>query len=622
LSYITKDSKFNTGTPFWASNQFGPNVDGSNTYSNLDNIVTYDLSAFGLGLIEAPQVTLLQRIFTATEMGGRDINNNNFDETSYDFVAGLRGDFATTWEWEASFTHAEYDTTRERTLILADAADEFFAGDNLANLVPDPLFGGFYAHLGDLTDVNNPFVRPLTPGDFASISGIDRTTADSSNSTVNFTVNGDLYELPAGILSMAGILEWGTQEYDINLDPRLINGDFWGFTGTGGGGSRDRYAIGSEFLVPVVETLTATAAIRYDKYDDITAVDDAFTYGLGLEYRPIEDLLLRGRYSTSFRAPDMHYVFADPSGFFTTVPDYYICAKDLGIDEDSPGGLSSCIDPVRGPLGAVSIQGARAGNPGLEEEEGKSFTAGFVWSITDSLSVSADYYEIKLDNIVVDKSVDTLLRDERACLLGGKYTVTAGTSCDVVIANITRFPIDGGVNSQTLNTVQTGPYNQAVQETNGIDLTLNYALVTQSMGLFTFDLAYTYVFDQKSASLPSDPVVSYQDGGTQDLKDRGRASVSWAYKNFGTTLFMNYLGESLTNDSLSSNTLVYVDPQYYFNLTMQYSFTDQFTATVIGNNIFDEKPPQTTGENYPYFNIYNYDPYGTEVFIELGYSFR
>lgn len=621
LSYIEKDSKFNTGTPFWSSNQFGPNVDGSQTYSNLDNIVSYDLSAFGIGVIEWPQVTLLQRIFTATEMGGRDTNNNNFDETSYDFVAGLRGDFATTWEWEAAFQHAEYDVTRDRRLILADEADEFFAGGNLADLQPDPLFGGFFAHLGNLSDANNPFLKPLSPGDFASISAVDRTTADSENSTINFTMDGDLYELPAGTVSMAVIAEWGTQEYDIQLDPRLINGDFWGFTGTGGGGSRDRYAVGTEVLVPIVDTLTGTAAVRYDKYDDITDVDDAVTYNLGLEFRPFSELLVRGRYATSFRAPDMHFVFADPSGFFQTVPDYYVCAKDLGIDEDSPGGLSSCIDPVRGSLGTSSVQGARAGNPFLEEEEGESFTFGFVWQILDDLSITADYYDIKLENIVTDRSVDQLLRDERACLLGGKYTVTAGTSCDVVLGNITRFPVDGGVNSETLISVLTGPFNQAVQETNGIDVSLKYVLTTASMGLWSLDMAYTYVFDQKAAALPGDPVLSFQDGGTQDFKDRGRASLGWVYGDFGTTLFMNYLGESLTNDSLSSTALVYVDPQVYFNLSLLYNITPEFSASIIGNNIFNEEPPLTTGEDYPYFNIFNYDPYGAEWFIELGYTF-
>jgi outer membrane receptor protein involved in Fe transport len=420
---------------------------------------------------------------------------------------------------------------------------------------------------------------------------------------------------------MAAIAEWGTQEYTISLDPRLRDGIFWGFTGTGGGGERDRYAAGAEFLVPATDTVTVTAAIRYDYYDDITDVDGAPTWALGIEYRPMDSLLLRGRYATSFRAPDMHFVFAEPSGFFQTVPDYYLCARDLGIDESSPGGLASCVDPIRGPLGTSSVQGSRSGNPGLEEEEGESYTIGFVWNILDNLSVSLDYYDIRLENIVVDRSVDTLLRDERACLLGGSYTVTPGTNCDDVLARIMRNPTDGGVNSETLNSVAIGPFNQAVQETNGIDATLNYAQDTQNAGLFTVDISWTRVFDQKAATLPTDPVVSFQDGGTQDFRSRFRTTVGWSYERFSTTVLWNRLGSSLTNDSLFSDTKNRVDALDIFNATARYQFTDAFSVTLIGNNILNEKPPITSEEPYPYFNAFNYDPYGREYFVEFGYVF-
>lgn len=621
LSYINKDSEFNVGTLFWQSNRFGPNADGSNTFSNLGNIVQYDLSPFGIGVIEWPQVTLLQRIFTASEMGGQDVNNNHFDEESFDVAFGIRGDFATDWEYELTVSHSKYELTRERRLILADEADAFFAGDLLTNLEPDPLFGGFFADLGDLTDPNAVYNRPLTPAEFLSISDIDRTEADSSNSTVSASVVGELWELPAGPIGFAGIAEWGTQEYDINLDPRLRNGVFWGFTGTGGGGERDRYAIGAEFLIPVTDQLTATAAVRYDRYDDITDVDGAPTYALGLEYRPIEPLLLRGRFATSFRAPDMHYVFADPSGFFQTVPDYYLCARDLGIDESSPGGLASCIDPVRGSLGGTSVQGTRAGNPGLEEEEGESYTIGFVWEILDNLTVSVDYYDIHLENIVADRSVDTLLRDERACLLGGSYTVTAGTNCDDVLNRIIRNPADGGINSETLSTVAIGPFNQAVQETNGVDAAVNWSILTNDWGMFSLDATWTRVLDQKAATLPSDPVVSFADGGTQDFRSRFRATFGWTYRDFNATLFMNRLGSSLTNDSLFSDTKNRVDAQTYWNASFRYMFNDNFSMTLIGNNIFNKKPPITSEEEYPYFNIFNYDPYGRELFVELSYLF-
>ncbi len=621
MSYVDRDSEFNVGTLFWTSNFYGEFTDQSNSFSNLGNIVQYDLTPFGLGVIEWPQVTLLQRIFTANEMGGEDVNNNNFDEQSIDITLGARGDFGANWTWETAFTYAEYDLTRERRLILAAEADAFFAGDFLQNLEPDPLFGGFFADFGDLSDPNNVFNRPLTPAEFMSISAIDRTEADSSNATIDFQVVGDLFTLPAGPVSMAAVAEWGTQEYDIRLDPRLIAGDWVGFTGTGGGGERDRYAIGAEFLIPATDTLTFTAAARYDYYDDITDVDGAPTWALGVEYRPIDSLLLRGRYATSFRAPDMHFVFANPSGFFQTVPDYYLCARDFGIDESSPGGLDACVDPIRGDLGASSVQGSRSGNPGLEEEEGESYTVGFVWQALDNLTLSVDYYDIHLENIVVDRSVDTLLRDERACLLGAPYVVTPGTDCADVANRIVRFPVTSGVNSETINTVAVGPFNQAVQETNGIDAALNYTLDTSKAGLWSLDMAWTRVFDQKSATLPTDPVESFTDL-TQDFRSRFRTTVGWMYEDFSATVLWNRLGSSLTSDSLFSDNKTRVDALDLFNATVRYQFTDAFSVTLVGNNIFDEEPPITSEEEYPYFNIFNYDPYGRELFIELGYVFN
>src|SRR3546814_6432187 len=91
----------------------------------------------------------------------------------------------------------------------------------------------------------------------------------------------------------------------------------YNLTGTGGGGERDRYAVGLELSVPTFDSLKASLAGRYDKYDDVTNVDGASTWMAGLEWRPFDSLLFRGSHSTSFRAPVMHYVFAQESGVFT-----------------------------------------------------------------------------------------------------------------------------------------------------------------------------------------------------------------------------------------------------------------------------------------------------------------
>ncbi|KAG1387200.1 hypothetical protein G6F60_014210 [Rhizopus arrhizus] len=95
-------------------------------------------------------------------------------------------------------------------------------------------------------------------------------------------------------------------------------------------GTRDRYAIGAEFRVPIFSSLSANAAARYDKYDDISSGDAATTYNLGLEWRPFSNLLVRGSYATSFRAPDMQLIYAQGAASYTTELDEYACRSGTG----------------------------------------------------------------------------------------------------------------------------------------------------------------------------------------------------------------------------------------------------------------------------------------------------
>ncbi|RYE63287.1 MAG: TonB-dependent receptor, partial [Oxalobacteraceae bacterium] len=392
-------------------------------------------------------------------------------------------------DYELSYSHGEYKLERNRRLFLEAEVNDYFYGPQLGDVDGIPIYNIDRQRL----------YTPLTRQVFDSLSAIDHTEADSSNDTITLTASGDLWELPAGPLAIAGVAEWGSQEYRIDLDPRLANGEFWGFTGSGGGGKHDRYAAGVEFRIPVLESLTASVAGRYDKYDDITAVDDAITYNLGLEWRPLDSLLLRAAYGTSFRAPDMHYVFADPSGFFTTVTDEYLCRRD------EPGvPLAQCTVPQANP------SGNRQGNPGLKEEEGKSWTYGLVWDAFPGFSLSADYYHVELEDIVDDLDIARVLETEADCRLG----VTSGGSpvdinsaeCQDAIGRITRAPADGTLFAEQIRNIVVGPINRALQSTSGIDVNAKYALDTARWGDFRFDLAWTHVLDEKRAQFAEDPV--------------------------------------------------------------------------------------------------------------------
>jgi iron complex outermembrane recepter protein len=581
------DAEFNTGTPFWTVLDANFVIDTGGT------------DWFGVG----GETVVPQRIFTNRETGGRNTNNQSFDERNWSAVLGLKGVFGDgRFDYDLSYSHAAYDLTRERRLFIAEAIDNYYLGPRLGT----GIFGAPVHRLN-----RQRLFSPMTPDVYRSLTDIDRTEADSSNDVLSAVVTGELWELPGGPMGFAAVAEWGTQDYTIDLDDRLVAGDFWGFTGTGGGGERDRYALGIEFSLPLHDTFNATAAARWDKYDDITAVDDAITYNLGIEWRPLDSLLVRGAYATSFRAPDMHFVFADPSGFFSAADDEFLCRRDEpGVDLDDCTYANS------------QFRGSRQGDPNLEEEEGESFTVGLVWNATDALSMSVDYYDIKLEGIINDLSIAYIIDREADCRLGvdddGSPVDINSGECRDIISRVVRAPADGSQFSETLVSIRTGPINRAVQRTKGVDAELNYLMDTDNWGAFRYNLGWSHVFSDEQAQFPGDPVLDLRDAQL-DLRSRMRGSVTWMKGDWSTTLFASRFGSALI-ERQQGRSASYTR----FNLTVEHRFSDALTGRIAVQNVFDKRPIRDTFnfDAYPWYTTSIYDPTGREAFVEVEYRFN
>jgi outer membrane receptor protein involved in Fe transport len=551
----------------------------------------------------------VQRIFTDREIGGRGAQNGTYDEEVLDYAVGIRGDFfSPLWRYDVFFSASDYNLERERTLIVEQRAQDYFF-TSWDDTIPDP-FG--FGYPTATLNYDNLYTAG-NQGVFESLTDIGRDGADTSNQGVLATINGDLFDLPAGPLGVAFVAEWFTQDYQINLDERLVAGDyFWGLTGTGGGGERDRYAAGIEFNVPVTSWLTMTAAGRYDEYDDITQVEDATTYNLGLQIRPNDKILLRGTIATTFRAPDMHYVFADPSGFFTNVTDEYLCQRD---EPDVP--IDSCT------WNSVNISGARQGNPLLQEEEGETITYGLVIEPTEDMYFSIDYWDIDLEGLVVDNPITRILEIEADCRLGRKDPNSG--ECIDAFSRITRNPDDGSLLSEQLDNVNTGPVNAAQLKTKGIDSTFEYTLETASAGLWGLQILYSHVLDTQYKVFPEDDLLYIRGDQTRDWRSRVRGSLNWAYKDLSMTLFGERFGSSLSGDNVRGVPGRDIGPQMYYNLTAFYNFlNDQATVGLIVNNLFDNGPPEDdTATGWPYFDLFNYGfaSIGREYYVQFRYRF-
>jgi outer membrane receptor protein involved in Fe transport len=303
----------------------------------------------------------------------------------------------------------------------------------------------------------------------------------------------------------------------------------------------------------------------------------------------------------------MHYIFAEESGFFQGTFDEYAC-RNAGLTVTQCGNSATYN---------YSVFGTRTGNPDLQEEEGSSYTVGFVWDIVDDLTVTVDYYSIELEGGVRDLSRSYILQNEADCRLGvdRQGNPVDGTSlfCQSIQAYITRTV--GGPNDGRLEQVDTQPINGSFLSNKGIDASMTYSLDTDRYGNFGFQLAWSHVLDQKFAEFEGQPRESYRDDLTNfDFRSRMRGSVSWEYNDLAITVFGTRFG-SLPNWEETGR----IAPYITYNTNLTYKFTENFSASLIVNNITNKFAPEDDSFfTYPFF-WRAYSPIGREVFVQADF---
>ncbi|WND82508.1 TonB-dependent receptor plug domain-containing protein [Lysobacter capsici] len=546
----------------------------------------------------------MQRIFTPAEVGGLDAMYQRFTEKSLDVAFGLRGTIGDRFDWDVTVGRAEYRADRTRPRLDGSKVTDWFFGPRL-NTTGTPRYR-----------INlDRLYTPLTPAQYQSMSTILKYQSKSWVNQGSATLSGELFDLPAGPLGFAAVLDFTSQGYDLESPPAILPTvmEAYGLTGTNGGGDRDRYAAGLEFSIPILPSLKASLAGRFDKYDDVTAVDDAKTWGAGLEWRPLDSLLLRANYSTSFKAPDMHFVFNEGSGSFNSPLDTYRCLN-------ANLAAASCTGSVYN----YSMFATSKGEPGLTEETGESWGAGLVWDLTDGLSMSVDYYDIKLDDAVTTLSSTYILDNEGGCRTGLTRTrqpfqfAADSAFCREITSRVTRVAAPGELTDRVTN-IRSGPVNQSLLHVAGLDAAMNWRFSTQRFGDYRMELGWTHTLKSERQLLATDPVDKdwRDDPGNFDFRSRVRGSVSWQKDAWNATVFMTRYG-SLPNWQETGR----IAPYFQWNLNLGKQITDRAKVTVFVNNVFNKFHPSDDGyDSYPYF-YRAYSPIGREISAQLEYNFN
>jgi outer membrane receptor protein involved in Fe transport len=319
--------------------------------------------------------------------------------------------------------------------------------------------------------------------------------------TMHADVSGGLFDLPAGTVQLAGGVSY-RKEYtnnivsnDLLLNPvtgTCILGSACSAKLQGGYNVKEAYA---EVFIPVlkdipfIHALNVTLGDRYSKYSTFGSTNN---WKIGVEYRPIEDLLLRGTVSTVFRAPGIGDVFGPPissAPLLSADPcDHITVANPACANVPTDGTFVNQLVAAGQQLKALTSGSAYAGFP-LGPENGKSFDFGAVYSphFVPGLSASVDVWRIYLDNVITTVGAQSVVN---LCFNGqAQFCPMISRSANPTSA--------GQITQILLPTANLGRF-----DVKGVDWAINYRLPQFSFGQFNVGLTGTYMKQAKVQSAP------------------------------------------------------------------------------------------------------------------------
>ncbi|MEO8365285.1 MAG: TonB-dependent receptor [Pseudoxanthomonas sp.] len=595
--YGENKAKNDSGSHFWYPN-YNAGTQGYIWNSSLQTIETY------------------QHIFSPEEQG---LTTYDTKSKSYNFAVGINGTVGDSkWDYDAYYSRSGYEVVSDQLWPLVDEMDAFFQAQFMG-----PQLGTYYGYPVYEAPNKPGLFQSITPAQFRAFSRNIHNDSSTWTQNVNLQLtNADLFQMPAGSVGVAAVLQGGYQHWDNPVDPGVSGDDFFGLSGTSGKGSRSNRAAGVEFSIPLLKSLTANLSGRYDSYKNIDAGSDSkVTYKIGLEFRPFDSLLIRGNYATAFRAPDMGYVFTGGNGFFSQQTDYYKC--------ETYGPNPNC------PFDGQSIEGLQVANPDLKSINAKSYGFGVVWSPSDRYEMRADYYNIKIEDEVLPQSSSRTLFDENECRQG-RLDINSPTCVDA-LSRITRGPINANpLLSETIQLVTIKAINIAEEQISGIVAGGSARFDWGRFGEVRFGLDYNVTLDHTTVTFPGDPEFDLLSPGqalSAEFKTVLTGDLSWQKGDWSANLHgirygstPNYAAQ-FGIDTTPGTSQGRVGPHMLYNLALSYDVTDNSSVSLIVNNVFNTPPPRdrtydgSQGFAPPFYNIFAYNGYGRAFWLQYRIDF-
>jgi len=417
----------------------------------------------------------------------------------------------------------------------------------------------------------NPFSIEQTPAAMAALEavsarGVKLYGGKYKVRQVDFSASGSLFEMPAGAVQLAVGADYRKETYSFDGSTAAIAGasDIFNAAFDNANAlsevSRDVKAAYAEVLVPVLDVLEVTGAIRVDDYSGFgSTVNPKFT----AKFQPVDWVMLRGSYGTGFRVPNFNQIFngvtisPNPGN---TLTDPTTCAS--GVVNSTPG------------CAAITPESMSGGNLELGPETSEQYTVGIVLKPMPRVTLSADYWSIAVDNVIGSITIPQLL------------------------ANINAFPERIARTNGLITMVDLRTGNFGSRRTRGIDFSAR-AGVDALGGAVALGFDGTLLLEKKEKLLPNLP---YRDlrgvfslAGDLGLKWKHNAWISYNKGDFGLTFSQiyrdGYANQALPGSAARPDYNPRVKPYIIHNVSVSQKVDDRLQLTLGVKNVFDVDPP-------------------------------
>ncbi|MCI2260190.1 TonB-dependent receptor plug domain-containing protein [Xanthomonas indica] len=559
----------------------------------------------------------LQRSFAPEEMGINGIKDtmSRDKSDSVRVTFGAQGQLGqSSWDYDAGVTYTQYKLQERSFVRYKNAVDQFFINKVLGpQLGLDPLYDTYPVYAPNYA----AFYSPITQAEFASFTGHATNKSKTSDGMIRVqATNGKLFSLPGGDAGLAVVGEYGKQKWDYDPDPAILNGEVWGLTSVAGGGQRDRYALTSELRMPVFDPLTITLAGRYDAFKASGRTIDKPTYSISLEYRPFETLLLRGKYGTAFRAPTLSDLYQGQSGYYSSVIDYYQCARRGYL----PGNTDNCPAAYSNR----QFRGTQSGSLDLKPINADVWSAGFVWSPVDRMALTVDYLNWDISDEVTQQSANGLSLQDYRCRAG--IDDAASALCQATFSQVTRNA------AGQITNIYTPKVNVSNQKLEAVTASFRYGYDFGRWGDLSTIASYSENLRHKYVRYAGDQPVDLLNDPywSTDPKRKADASLTWDIGKFSTTWYASWFDKTpnyaatISADGYAAPRAGKLPSHITHNASVTYKAFEGMELSLMVTNVFNKMPPFDA--SYPgsaqwAYNEYNFDVYGRAYYLEMRYSF-